>query len=302
MSQAVQQMSIANSECDGLQLPTLSNTQPSIPRPSTTNTQPTPPSITNTEMPLSKLNLKNYHEYKKFWPLGCIQQKLYQQKTSNHQISAAVIAEGQALIRNLDHSLHMIAMISGVNIVHLKQSLFSMPPRGSPEASKLLTIRNQAKSQDYQALTGKQRGARRGVAPGMATALLGTRKIQQLRFSLACRGREFYRYAFPYCTAGTTTIDATTRPSPLPSIFHLSAHMFSRQFLPVLLSNQPPIHSPFSILAIRSGAGSQSLSIVAAIDQVWTLDIDFHLETWYCQLIRKARIPPFFPLCIIYHS
>ncbi|KAH9810784.1 hypothetical protein DFH28DRAFT_902084 [Melampsora americana] len=150
-------------------LPTPRQTQPPTQPPNfrSAGTQP---------LELIEINLQNYHEAKKDWPLGRIQAQLAKQKSSNHQLSAAVIAEGQAVLEQLDHTLHMIAMVSGVGIKKLKRSLgllggthgenpwhrwlsFSieankipMPPRGDPDASARLTARNQANSETYKAL------------------------------------------------------------------------------------------------------------------------------------------------------
>ncbi|EGG08357.1 uncharacterized protein MELLADRAFT_84946 [Melampsora larici-populina 98AG31] len=76
--------------------------------------------ITNVDFNLSDITLQNYHAAKKFWPVGQIQAQLNRQRLANHQLSAAVIAEGQAVLEDLAHTIHMIAMVSGVDITKLK--------------------------------------------------------------------------------------------------------------------------------------------------------------------------------------
>ncbi|EGG04892.1 uncharacterized protein MELLADRAFT_88472 [Melampsora larici-populina 98AG31] len=134
----------------------------------------------NQSLEIDEITLQNYHQAKKDWPLARIQAQLDKQKKSNHQLSAAVISEGQAILEDLDHTLHMIAMVSGVGIKKLKRSLgllggthgenpwhrwlsfaidankVSMPPRGDPNASDQLTSRNQVNSRTYQALDDDQ--------------------------------------------------------------------------------------------------------------------------------------------------
>ncbi|KAH9820211.1 hypothetical protein DFH28DRAFT_1122041 [Melampsora americana] len=125
---------------------------------------------------LGDLTLQNYHQHKKNWPLARIQAQLARQAASNHQLSAAVIAEGQALLEALDHTVHMLAMVAGVSLPKLKRSLgmvggthgenpwhrwlsFSldankipMPVRGAPDAGEQLIRRNKVNSTTYQAL------------------------------------------------------------------------------------------------------------------------------------------------------
>ncbi|KAH9820118.1 hypothetical protein DFH28DRAFT_1079969 [Melampsora americana] len=135
------------------------------------------PNAANKErIELSNLTLKNYHEHKKDWPLARIQAQLARQASSNHQISAAVIAEGQALLKALDHTVHMLAMVSCVSLTKLKRSLgmvggihgenpwhwwlsfaldannISMPMRGAHDAGEQLARCNKANSTTYQAL------------------------------------------------------------------------------------------------------------------------------------------------------
>ncbi|KAH9809375.1 hypothetical protein DFH28DRAFT_1188896 [Melampsora americana] len=129
------------------------------------------------DLELSKITLQNYHNVKTHWPLGRITEQLHKQKSTNHQLSAAVIAEGQALLQNLEHSLHMIAMVAKVSVIKLKRALgllggshgenawhrwlsfslaannIAMPPRGHPDAANMLTVRNQENSRTYQALS-----------------------------------------------------------------------------------------------------------------------------------------------------
>ncbi|KAH9809782.1 hypothetical protein DFH28DRAFT_904164 [Melampsora americana] len=129
-------------------------------------------SVENEDIELSKITLKNYHQAKAFWPLGRIQEQLDKQKSSNHQLSEAVIAEGQAVLQNLEHTLHMIAMVAHVSVIKLKRNLgllggshgenawhrwlsFALEAnkiRSHPDASNMLTARNQANSKTYQAL------------------------------------------------------------------------------------------------------------------------------------------------------
>lgn len=86
--------------------------------------QPIPPSpAQDKDLELSEITLQNYHQVKRHWPLGRIQDQLAKQSSSNHKLSAAVIAEGQAILEQLEHSLHMIAMVSGVDISKLKRTL-----------------------------------------------------------------------------------------------------------------------------------------------------------------------------------
>ncbi|KAH9820990.1 hypothetical protein DFH28DRAFT_1079133 [Melampsora americana] len=135
------------------------------------------PNAANKErIELSDLTLKNYHEHKKDWPLARIQAQLARQASSNHQISAAVIAEGQALLEALDHTVHMLAMVSRVSLTKLKRSLgmvggihgenpwhrwlsfaldannIPMPVRGAPDAGEQLARRNKANSTTCQSL------------------------------------------------------------------------------------------------------------------------------------------------------
>ncbi|EGG12331.1 uncharacterized protein MELLADRAFT_89151 [Melampsora larici-populina 98AG31] len=125
------------------------------------------------EVDLSEIMLQNYHQYKKYWPLARIQDQLARQRSSNHQLSAEVIVEGQAVLEALDHTLHMIAMISGVGIIKLNGLLGGthgenpwhrwlsfaiaanknpMPQRGDPNAAAVLAFRNKSNSDSYQAL------------------------------------------------------------------------------------------------------------------------------------------------------
>ncbi|EGG12442.1 uncharacterized protein MELLADRAFT_89002 [Melampsora larici-populina 98AG31] len=124
------------------------------------------------DLELSKITLQNYHKAKTHWPLGRIEEQLHKQKSTNHQLSAAVISEGQALLQNLDHSLHMLAMVAKVSVIKLKRALgllggshgenawhqwlsFALAAKdiaSHPDASNLLTARNQANSKTYQAL------------------------------------------------------------------------------------------------------------------------------------------------------
>ncbi|KAH9817082.1 hypothetical protein DFH28DRAFT_1081355 [Melampsora americana] len=82
--------------------------------------------VDNQDLELSEITLENYHQVKSHWPLGRIQNQLNKQKSTNHQLSAAVIAEGQAVLQNLEHTLHMIAMISNVSVNKLKCSFFAL--------------------------------------------------------------------------------------------------------------------------------------------------------------------------------
>ncbi|EGG01466.1 uncharacterized protein MELLADRAFT_92157 [Melampsora larici-populina 98AG31] len=149
---------------------------PDAPQPGTNHFQTPSATHATEEVNLSEITLQNYHHYKKFWPLACIEAQLARQRSSNHQISAAVIAEGQAVLESLNHTLHMIAMVSGVGITKLKRSLgllggthgenpwhrwlsfaidankHPMPQRGDPFAAKILSRRNTANSDAYQAL------------------------------------------------------------------------------------------------------------------------------------------------------
>ncbi|EGF97301.1 uncharacterized protein MELLADRAFT_86089 [Melampsora larici-populina 98AG31] len=170
-----------NNISDPNYLPTPSATQqPPLPTASATQ-QPTLPTTTShritDDIKLSDITLKNYQAAKKSWPVGRIQAQLARQRSSNHQLSAAVIAEGQAVLQDLDHTIHMIAMVAGVDISKLKRALglmggthgenpwhrwlsfaldankVAMPLRGDPNSSDILTCRNQANSITYQALT-----------------------------------------------------------------------------------------------------------------------------------------------------
>ncbi|KAH9811862.1 hypothetical protein DFH28DRAFT_1130564 [Melampsora americana] len=125
---------------------------------------------------LSYITLQNYHQFKTQWPLNRIQEQLKEQSSSNHQLSAAVLAEAQAVFVALEHSLHMIAMISHVKLDTLKRALgllggthgdnswhrwlsfalaandIPMPARGDPAASDLLSVQNQTNSKTYRGL------------------------------------------------------------------------------------------------------------------------------------------------------
>ncbi|EGG07527.1 uncharacterized protein MELLADRAFT_85651 [Melampsora larici-populina 98AG31] len=133
--------------------------------------------VTAEDIDLRDITLKNYQAAKKSWPVGRIQAQLARQRSSNHQLSAAFIAKGQAVLEDLDHTIHMIVMVSGVDIMKLKRALglmggthaenpwhrwlsfaldankFAMPVRRDPDSSDILTRRNQANSIAYQALT-----------------------------------------------------------------------------------------------------------------------------------------------------
>ncbi|KAH9815149.1 hypothetical protein DFH28DRAFT_928257 [Melampsora americana] len=132
------------------------------------------------ELELAKINLQNYHQQKKHWPLSHIQAQLARQACSNHQLSAAIISEGQALLEALDHTIHMLAMVSGVDITKLKHSLgmvggthgenpwhrwlsfaldankIPMPVRGATDAGAQLARRNKVNSTTYRALEDDQ--------------------------------------------------------------------------------------------------------------------------------------------------
>ncbi|KAH9809790.1 hypothetical protein DFH28DRAFT_904006 [Melampsora americana] len=125
---------------------------------------------------IADLTIQNYHQHKKDWPLARIQAQLARQASSNHQISETVVAEGQALLEALDHTVHMLAMVSRVSVSKLKRSLgmvggthgenpwhrwlsfaldankVPMPMRGSDDAGEQLALRNQTNSRTYQAL------------------------------------------------------------------------------------------------------------------------------------------------------
>ncbi|EGF98297.1 uncharacterized protein MELLADRAFT_96035 [Melampsora larici-populina 98AG31] len=116
----------------------------------------------------------------KHWPLGRIKEQLDSQKSSNHQISAVVLAEGKAVLERLEVSLHMIAMVSHIDVLTLKRSLgligathadnpwhrwlsfandankLPMPTRGHPNSSAILAARNKANRRAYNALTDNQ--------------------------------------------------------------------------------------------------------------------------------------------------
>ncbi|EGG03890.1 uncharacterized protein MELLADRAFT_89796 [Melampsora larici-populina 98AG31] len=143
-------------------------------------TQPVPDSQ-DTDLDINEITLQNYHQVKKFWPLGRIKEQLDRQKLSNHQLSAAVLAEGKAVLEQLEITLHMIAMVSNINIVTLKRSLgltggtahadnpwhrwlsfaidankFPMPTQGDPNALAVLAARNRANKGTYDALSPDQ--------------------------------------------------------------------------------------------------------------------------------------------------
>ncbi|EGG02450.1 uncharacterized protein MELLADRAFT_91255 [Melampsora larici-populina 98AG31] len=128
------------------------------------------------ELELANLTLQNYHEHKKSWPLARIQAQLARQASSDHQLGAVVIAEGQALLEALDHTVHMLAMAAGVSLPKLKRALgmvggthgenpwhrwlsfaldankAPMPMQGAKDSSEQLTRCNKANSRTYQAL------------------------------------------------------------------------------------------------------------------------------------------------------
>ncbi|EGG09517.1 uncharacterized protein MELLADRAFT_71251 [Melampsora larici-populina 98AG31] len=148
-----------------------------LPTPSATQDQRQTPD----DVDISMITLQNYQTFQDSWPIPRIQDQLKKQSSSNHQISAAVLAEGLAVLGKMDHTLHMIALASGVCVNNLKRSLgllggthgenpwhrwlsfalaandYPMPPRGHPEASELLAIRNKANSDTYNALTVTER-------------------------------------------------------------------------------------------------------------------------------------------------
>ncbi|KAH9818793.1 hypothetical protein DFH28DRAFT_888051 [Melampsora americana] len=157
------------------------NVSISNPLPTPSSTQQ-PPQSSNfqsesyLDMDITELTLQNYHQAMKYWPLGRIQQQLARQRSANHQLSEAVIAEGQAVMEHMEHTIHMIAMVSGVSLSKLKRSLgllggthaenpwhrwlsfaqeankYPMPVRGDPNASEILTYRNQSNAKTYQGL------------------------------------------------------------------------------------------------------------------------------------------------------
>lgn len=105
-----------------------------LPRPATTQQpqaqsneiQPPLPDPTDdqvADIDIHEITLKNYHRVMKHWPLGRIKEQLDSQKSSNHQISAVVLAEGKAVLERLEVSLHMIAMVSHIDVLTLKRSL-----------------------------------------------------------------------------------------------------------------------------------------------------------------------------------
>ncbi|KAH9815030.1 hypothetical protein DFH28DRAFT_1095622 [Melampsora americana] len=106
--------------------------------------------------------------------------QIQQPACSNHQLSAAVIYMGQALLEALDHTIHMLAMVSGVEITKFKRSLgmvggthgeipchwwlsfaldvnkISMPVQGATDAGGQLTCRDKFNSTTYHALEDNQ--------------------------------------------------------------------------------------------------------------------------------------------------
>ncbi|KAH9821577.1 hypothetical protein DFH28DRAFT_524934 [Melampsora americana] len=54
--------------------------------------------VDDQDLELSEIMLENYHQVKSHWPLGCIQDQLNKQISTNHQLSVVVIAEGQTVL------------------------------------------------------------------------------------------------------------------------------------------------------------------------------------------------------------
>ncbi|EGG03380.1 uncharacterized protein MELLADRAFT_90088 [Melampsora larici-populina 98AG31] len=173
-----QHASSASANTDMNLLPTPAASQ----QPQVRSNQIQPPLSAPTDEPeldldVHEINLRNYHQVIKHWPLGRIADQLNRQKSSNHQISEAVIAEGKAVLERLEISLHMIAMVSHINILTLKRSLgligathadnpwhkwlsfakdankLPMPTQGDPNSAAILAARNKANKRAYDALT-----------------------------------------------------------------------------------------------------------------------------------------------------
>lgn len=95
-------------------------------------TNPTPEPTTNIdrqtdqdeeEIPLAEININNYKEAKKAWSLDRIKAQLSMQQVKNQKIPPLVLKEAQSLFCELDHSLHLLAMMSGCNVDSLKQKM-----------------------------------------------------------------------------------------------------------------------------------------------------------------------------------
>ncbi|EGG10387.1 uncharacterized protein MELLADRAFT_94388 [Melampsora larici-populina 98AG31] len=168
--------SAASANTDANHLPTPSATQQQQPQPIHTE-----PVQDIQDLDLNDITLKNYHQVKRFWPLGRITDQLQRQKSSNHQLSAEVLVEAKAVLESLEISLHMIAMVSHVDITTLKRALgliggtthadnpwhrwlsfaldankFPMPTQGHPDSAAILANRNKANHVAYNALTVDQ--------------------------------------------------------------------------------------------------------------------------------------------------
>ncbi|EGF99345.1 uncharacterized protein MELLADRAFT_94695 [Melampsora larici-populina 98AG31] len=168
--------SAASANTDANHLPTPSATQQQQPLPIHTE-----PVQDIQDLDLDDITLKNYHQVKRFWPLRRITDQLQRQKSSNHQLSAEVLVEAKAVLESLETSLHMIAMVSHVDITTLKRALglvsgtthannpwhrwlnfaldankFPIPTRGHPDSAAILANHNKANHVAYNTLTVNQ--------------------------------------------------------------------------------------------------------------------------------------------------
>ena len=75
------------------------------------------------DIPLDEINLKNYLQAQKSWPLQRVQEQLLKQGVDNSKFSPQILAKAQTLLKDFEHSLHMLAMISWSNVDSLKQRM-----------------------------------------------------------------------------------------------------------------------------------------------------------------------------------
>ena len=96
---------------------TTQNTDQSTPEPEQLTVDPV------RQIPLSQLCFENYQEAKNTWPLADSQKQLANQAEENGKINPVVLNEAQNLVGDLEHGLHLLAMISKCNIDGLKRKM-----------------------------------------------------------------------------------------------------------------------------------------------------------------------------------
>ncbi|KAH9822661.1 hypothetical protein DFH28DRAFT_1049940 [Melampsora americana] len=146
------------------------------PTPLATQRSNTSPAVTQLEP--DKIDVHNYHTQKAFWPLPRIEERLALQSCKNNsQPSPLILAEAKALYGAFIHNISMLAMVGDIGLDTLKAKLglkggscetstwdqflafakaanqLPMPTQGDPNASAILTARNQANKEAYDRLS-----------------------------------------------------------------------------------------------------------------------------------------------------